>query len=232
MKSLIRQTRLLLIITFSIFLSVGCAVSDSSAEFGGNPSKALVLPKTDVAKPKIVAFGDSLTAGFGLAEDESYPYLLQRKLEADGYRYEVLNAGVSGDTTLGGLDRIDWALGQENVEILVLALGGNDLLRRMPVDAMKSNLAAMIAKAKERNIKVLLCGMLAPPNVGVEYQMQFVSTFPSLAKEFNVAFMPFILKDVALNPDLNQADGIHPNTEGAKVMTDNIYEQLRPLLRK
>lgn len=232
MKSLMRQTRLLLIIASALLVSTGCAVSDSSGQFAGDPSKELVLPKTVDAKPKIVAFGDSLTAGFGLSEDESYPYLLQKQLEADGYRYEVLNAGVSGDTTLGGLERIDWALGQDDVEILVLALGGNDLLRRMPVDAMRENLAAMIKKAKERDIKVLLCGMLAPPNVGAEYQAQFVSTFPTLAKEFDVAFMPFILKDVALDPELNQPDGIHPNAEGAKIMMANIYEQLKPLLQK
>ena len=227
-----RQTHLLLIIASALLVSTGCAVSDSSGQFAGDPSKGLVLPKTVDAKPKIVAFGDSLTAGFGLSEDESYPYLLQKQLESDGYSYEVLNAGVSGDTTLGGLERIDWALGQDNVEILVLALGGNDLLRRMPVDAMRENLAAMIKKARDRNIKVLLCGMLAPPNVGAEYQAQFVSTFPTLAKEFDVAFMPFILKDVALDPDLNQPDGIHPNAEGAKIMMANIYDQLKPLLRK
>lgn len=232
MKSLMRQTRLLLIIASALLVSTGCAVSDSSGQFAGDPSKELVLPKTVDAKPKIVAFGDSLTAGFGLSEDESYPYLLQKQLEADGYSYEVLNAGVSGDTTLGGLERIDWALGQDNVEILVLALGGNDLLRRMPVDSMRENLAAMIKKAKERNIKVLLCGMLAPPNVGAEYQAQFVATFPTLANEFDVAFMPFILKDVALDPELNQPDGIHPNAEGSKIMMANIYDQLKPLLQK
>lgn len=232
MKSLMRQTHLLLIILTALLVSAGCALSDSSGQFSGDADKGLVLPKTDEAKPKILAFGDSLTAGFGLAEDESYPYLLQKQLEADGYRYEVLNAGVSGDTTLGGLERIDWALGQENVEIIILALGGNDLLRRMPVDSMRANLAAMLQKARDRNIKVLFCGMLAPQNVGEQYQFDFISTFPALAKEFDVAFMPFILKDVALDPDLNLPDGIHPNAEGAKVMMSNIYEQLRPLLKK
>jgi acyl-CoA thioesterase-1 len=232
MKSLMRQTHLLLIIISVSLLSAGCGVSDSAGQFAGDPSKPLVLPKTAEAKPKIIAFGDSLTAGFGLSEDESYPYLLQKQLEADGYKYEVLNAGVSGDTSLGGLERIDWALSQENVEVLILALGGNDLLRRMPVDSMRENLASMIKKAKERDIKVLLCGMLAPPNVGPEYQMQFIATFPALAKEFDLAFMPFILKDVAFDPELNQSDGIHPNAEGAKVMMGNIYNQLRPLLRK
>ena len=232
MKSLMRQTHLLLIILSAVLLSAGCSASDSSGEFAGDPSKPLTIPKSGETRPKIVAFGDSLTAGFGLAEDESYPYLLQKRLEADGYRYEVLNAGVSGDTTLGGLERIDWALGQDNVEILVLALGGNDLLRRMPVDSMRANLAAMLQKAKDRNIKVLFCGMLAPSNVGSDYQTQFVSTFPALAKEFDVAFMPFILKDVALDPELNQVDGIHPNADGAKIMMENIFEQLRPLLRK
>lgn len=183
-------------------------------------------------RPKIVAFGDSLTAGFGLSERESYPYLLQQKLDAEGYNYEVINAGVSGDTTQGGLERIDWSLEQESVEILILALGGNDLLRGVPPSQIKHNLAEIIKRAKAKNVKVLLCGMLAPPAMGQEYQSEFNRLFPDLADEYDVAYMPFILEGVALNKELNQPDGIHPNAQGTKIMTENIYRYLKPLLRK
>lgn len=182
--------------------------------------------------PKIVAFGDSLTAGFGLSEKESYPYLLQERLRADGYNYEVINAGVSGDTSLGGLERIDWTLEQEGVEILILELGANDLLRGMPVAKMKENLAEIIRRAKARDVKVLLCGMLAPPTMGSDYQREFVTAFPDLASEHKVEFLPFLLEGIALNKDLNQADGIHPNAEGTRLMTENIYKALKPMLRK
>ena len=183
-------------------------------------------------KPKIVAFGDSLTAGFGLEEKESYPYLLQKKLEADGYNYEVVNAGVSGETSLGGLERIDWVLEQENVRILVLELGANDLLRGLPVAKMKQNLDTIIKKAKAKNIKVLLCGMLAPPTMGAQYQREYVNAFPDLASEYKVDFLPFLLENVALNKELNQGDGIHPNAKGEVIMTDNIYKALKPMLAK
>lgn len=194
--------------------------------------KPLVTPNITAQSPKIVALGDSLTAGFGLTENESYPYLLQQRLKADGYDYEVVNAGVSGDTSLGGLERADWVLGQENVEILILELGANDLLRGMPVARMKDNLSKIIQKAKARNIKVLLCGMLAPPTMGPEYQKAYINAFPDLASEHKVAFLPFVLEGVALKRELNQGDGIHPNAAGARIMTENIYNALKPMLTK
>lgn len=194
--------------------------------------RPLVTPNVTSASPKIIALGDSLTAGFGLAEPESYPYLLQQKLKAEGFDYEVVNAGVSGDTSLGGLERADWVLGQENAEILILELGANDLLRGMPVDRMKSNLDRIIRKAKERNLKVLLCGMLAPPSVGNGYSRDYINAFPDLADEHDVEFLPFLLENVATKRELNQADGIHPNAEGTRIMTENIYSALKPLLTK
>lgn len=197
-----------------------------------NGPKPLITPAESRSRPKIIALGDSLTAGFGLAENESYPYLLQKRLNDGGYVYEVIDAGVSGDTSLGGLERADWVLGQENAEILILELGANDLLRGMPVGQMKKNLAAIIGKAKARNIKVLLCGMLAPPSAGSDYQREFNNAFPDLADEYDVAFLPFLLDGVALKKELNQADGIHPNAEGTKIMTENIYQALKPLLTK
>ncbi len=229
MRPIIRFTA---IISFS-FLAALLSACGSGA---GDPAavqdldRPLVLPEITASKPKIVAFGDSLTAGFGLAEPESYPYLLQEKLRSEGFDYEVINAGVSGDTSLGGLERADWVLEQERVEILILELGANDLLRGMPVDRMKKNLATIIEKAQAKNVKVLLCGMVAPPAMGSDYERDFRNAFPDLADKYKVAFLPFLLEGIALKKDLNQADGIHPNAEGTRLMTENIYRELKPLL--
>jgi len=227
--NLIRAAAFLSFIS-SIVVFSACGVSNAEKQSNKTAEKK---PPIQVVsnRPKIVAFGDSLTAGFGLAEKESYPYLLQEKLKADGYNYEVINAGVSGETSLGGLERIDWVLEQENVKILVLELGANDLLRGLPVARMKDNLSQIIKRAQAKNVKVLLCGMLAPPTMGAQYQREFVSVFPDLASEFNAEFLPFVLEGIALDPKLNQGDGIHPNAEGAKVLTANVYNALMPLLK-
>lgn len=231
MNRFIRSIAVLSFISFAFFLSA-CDVSVAEKRTEYDLDKPLVKPEITSDKPKILAFGDSLTAGFGLTEKESYPYLLQQKLEADGYDYEVLNLGVSGETSYGGLERVDWALEQENIEILILELGANDLLRGLPVKKMKENLGTIIKKAKEKDIKVLLCGMLAPDTMGEQYQRDYVMAFPDLAKEYDVEFMPFILENVAMEKNLNQADGIHPNAKGSKIMTQNIYEYLKPMLEK
>lgn len=189
--------------------------------------------KVEISKnPKIVAFGDSLTAGFGLAEKESYPYLLQEKLKADGYQYEVINAGVSGDTSAGGLERIDWSLEQENVQILILELGGNDLLRGLPPETMKKNLSEIIVKAQQKNVKVLFCGLFPPEAPVTDYQRGYAKVFADLAKEHKVAYMPFFLEGVGGVKKYNQPDGIHPNAEGEKIITENVYQALKPLLKK
>ncbi len=228
-----RILELKLLIFAAIALTLFFASCDTvQTQSGGNANRPLVLPDRGTDKPKIIAFGDSLTAGFGVAEKESYPYLLQQRLNTDGFDYEVINAGVSGDTSLGGAERADWVLDQENAKILILALGSNDLLRGMPVDKMKENLRVILKKAKAKEMKVLICGMLAPSSVGIEYQRDFINTFTELSKEFDTELMPFMLTDVALNKNLNQADGIHPNAEGTKIMTENIYQKLKPLLEK
>ena len=229
-----KNFRLLAILSFTfsaIFLSA-CGVSTAEKPTNINASKKQPPAQVLSGKPKIVAFGDSLTAGFGLAEKESYPYLLQEKLNAEGYGYEVVNAGVSGDTSLGGLERIDWVLDMENVEVLVLELGANDLLRGVPVARMKENLDKIIRKAKAKNVQVLLCGMLAPPSVGADYQRDYTNVFPDLAEQHQVEFLPFILERIALDKKLNQADGIHPNADGAKIMTENVYKELKPMLKR
>ncbi len=231
MYYLIRATTVLCFVFFTLFFSA-CGVSTAETQTNKKTEKAVSSPQVVSDKPKIVAFGDSLTAGFGLAEKESYPYLLQQKLNAEGFDYEVINAGVSGETSIGGLERVDWVLEQENVQILILELGANDLLRGLSVARMKQNLAKIIEKAQAKNIEVLLCGMLAPPTMGAQYQRDYVTAFPDLANKYKVTFMPFVLEGVALNSRLNQADNIHPNAEGEKVMTANIYKALKPLLKK
>lgn len=226
MRYLIRKT---VFVSF-IFLAIGVA-GCASASRKPAVNKPLAVPQNVPNKPKIVALGDSLTAGFGLLEKESYPYLLQERLKADGFDYEVINAGVSGDTTLGGLERIDWVLEMDNIKILVLELGANDLMRGVPVAKVRENLDTMIRKAKAKNIRVLLCGMLAPPGNG-DYSREFTKLFPELASEHKIDFLAFLLDGVALKKEMNQADGIHPNAEGEKIMTDNVYKVLKPMLAK
>ncbi|MGH9946292.1 MAG: arylesterase [Pyrinomonadaceae bacterium] len=224
-----RTVQFFLLISLAMLIAA-CGVQQSAAV--DVDSKPLVLPKNVSASPKIIAFGDSLTAGFGLEENQSYPYLLQQRLNAEGFDYEVINAGVSGDTSLGGLERIDWTLENENVKILILELGANDLLRGLPPAKMKENLDKIIEKTKAKNVMVLFCGMLAPPSAGADYQRDFSDAFPDLAEKHKVAYLPFLLDKIALNKDLNQADGIHPNPEGTRLMTENIYRELKPLLTR
>ena len=181
-------------------------------------------------RPVIVAFGDSLTAGFGLNEEQAYTTLLQRKVDEAGYKYRVINAGVSGDTTAGGLRRIEWAF-QGNVKFVILELGGNDALRGLPVSEMKKNLAEIIEVALARGATVILAGMEAPPNMGDEYTVAFRQAYRDLAKKYKLTFIPFVLEGVGGNPQLNQADGIHPNAEGEKILTENIWRTLKPLLK-
>jgi len=181
-------------------------------------------------RPKIVALGDSLTAGLGLLEAQAYPSLLQDKLDQDGYSWEVVNAGVSGDTSAAGLQRLDWALQQGDVRILILELGANDGLRGLPVDEMKKNLGEIIERARDRRIAVLLAGMEAPPNYGPEYAGSFRQVYRDLAHDYRLTFVPFMLDKVAGVSSLNQSDGIHPNIEGTQIVADTLWTALRPMI--
>jgi len=227
----IRITALISFICFGILLA-GCGDSKIENPPEQQPRNKSVKSEYASNTPKIVAFGDSLTVGFGLPKRDAYPYLLQKRLDAEGYKYEVIDAGVSGDTTLGGVERIDWVLGQKNIKILILELGANDLMRGVPVKELKSNLEKIIRKAKAKKIEVLFCGMLAPESKGRKYQADFISVFPDLASKYKLKFVPFLLEGVAMDPDLNQADGIHPNAKGTKIMTANIYKELKSMLQK
>ena len=196
------------------------------------PAAAPRAPATvpDPARPRIVVLGDSLTAGLGLLETQAYPALLQQKLTAEGYAWDVVNAGVSGDTSAAGLERADWALDQGHVRILILELGANDGLRGLPVAEMKKNLGAIIARAQGKGIAVLLVGMEAPPNFGPEYTVSFRQVYRDLAKQYKVALLPFLLDKVAGVPSLNQGDGIHPNIEGARIVADHVWAVLKPMV--
>jgi acyl-CoA thioesterase-1 len=181
------------------------------------------------ATPRIVMLGDSLTAGYGLDKAQSFPALLQQRLDDAGYRYEVVNAGVSGDTSAGGLRRLDWAL-DGNVRILVVELGANDGLRGLPVEEMRKNLDAIITRAKSRGITVILAGMEAPPNYGPAYTAAFRQAFRDLAAQHDVPLIPFLLDGVAGDRALNIADGIHPNPEGARILERNVWRTLERVL--
>lgn len=181
--------------------------------------------------PRIVFLGDSLTAGYGLDKDESVPSLIQKRLQDAGYPYEVVNAGVSGDTSAGGLSRLDWSLAGD-VKVLVVELGANDGLRGLPVKELKSNLTEIITRAQTKGIQVILTGMEAPPNFGSAYTSEFRDVYRQLSREHDVAFVPFYLEGVAGIPSLNIADGIHPNAEGSRIVEKTIWSALEPLLVK
>lgn len=199
--------------------------SEATTDRGPQPSRP-------GGQPRIVFLGDSLTAGLGLGADEAYPAELQRRIDAERLGYDVVNAGVSGDTTAGGRSRLSWAL-DGDVRVLVLALGANDGLRGLSVSEMERNLRAIIEQARGRRIQVLLAGMESPTNMGPEYRREFREVFPRLAREYpGTAFVPFLLEGVAGRPDLNQPDGIHPTAAGARIMADHVWAALKPLLAK
>jgi acyl-CoA thioesterase-1 len=194
------------------------------------PAPAVSMDPNDSGHPRVVVLGDSLTAGYGLLELQAFPALVQEKLNTDGYQWDVVNAGISGDTSAAGLQRTEWALSQGDVRILVLEFGANDGLRGLPVSEMKKNLAAIIELAQEKRVSVLLAGMEAPPNFGPEYTVAFRQVYRDLAKQYKVTFLPFLLDKVAGDPSLNQADGIHPNIEGSKIVADTVWNVLKPMV--
>ena len=181
--------------------------------------------------PLIVALGDSLTAGFGLPVEQSFPAVLQERLRAEGYAHEVVNAGVSGDTTAGGLARLSWQLGRP-VKVIVVALGANDGLRGLETEAMRKNLAEIIEISQEAGAKVVLAGVPLPFNYGGDFNRRFRAVYKELAKRFDVTLIPSLLEGVAGRRDLNLADGIHPNEKGARIVADNVWRALKPLLEK
>lgn len=180
-------------------------------------------------RPLVVFLGDSLTAGYGLDQEQSFPSLLEARLEEAGQPIKVVNAGISGDTTAGGLHRLDWLLRQQP-DILVVCLGANDGLRGVELASSEENLRKIVTQAKAQDVEVLLVGMLIPPNYGPDYSTQFAAIYPKLAEELDVPLLPFLLEGVAADPALNLADGIHPNAEGQEIVAGTVLEALQPLL--
>lgn len=207
-----------------------CACISCGGEAPGPPVPAVPVERApEASRPRIVALGDSLTAGLGLQPDEAYPAILEGRIRQRGYPFQVVNAGLSGDTSAGGLRRIDWAL-DGDVRIVILALGANDGLRGLPVAEMAKNLQGIIDRAQRRNIKVLLVGMEAPPNYGERYTREYREAFQDLAKRNHLEFVPFLLTGVAGVQDLNQRDGIHPTSRGARMLADTLLPVLEKML--
>jgi acyl-CoA thioesterase-1 len=181
--------------------------------------------------PKIVAFGDSLTAGWGVPPEQAYPAQLQRRLDEAGFHYRVINAGVSGETTAGGLRRVDWVL-KSQPHIVILELGANDGLRGLDPTQIRANLEGIITKLEAAGVKTLLAGMKLPPNYGAEYTARFMDIYPDLARKHRLTYMPFFLEGVGAQPRLNQPDGIHPTAVGYRIIVDHLVPVLLPLLER
>lgn len=184
-------------------------------------------------QPKSILFlGDSITAGYGLDQSQAFPALIQNKIDALSLNYTVINAGLSGETSSGGLRRVGW-LFRSKVDVLVLELGANDGLRGIDLSVTKSNLQQIIDKAREANpeVSIIVAGMQVPPNLGQSYTNEFRQIFPDLARKNNAQLIPFILEGVAGEPTLNLSDGIHPNVDGQKILAENVWKVLRPILK-
>jgi len=187
----------------------------------------------ETTQKNILILGDSISAGYGVAPEEAYPSLLQDKIDQAGLPWHVINAGVSGDTSAGGLGRIDWLLRQK-VDVLLLELGGNDGLRGLSPESTEKNLQAIINKTRSKypEVKILIAGMRMPASMGVEYTRRFEETFSSLAQKNKTAFLPFLLEGIAGKPELNQPDRIHPTPAGHKIVAENVWKVLKPLLEQ
>lgn len=209
---------------------IGCGAPSGH---GTAAARADTAAAVSDARPTVLFLGTSLTAGLGLAEDEAYPALIQRKIDSAGLGYRVVNAGVSGETSAGGRRRLGWLLRQP-VDVLVLELGANDALRGQNLDTLRANLRAIIDSTRTvyPDAAVVVAGMQAPPNLGPRYTARFRAVFPALAKAEHTALIPFLLAKVAAVPHLNQADGIHPTAEGARIVADNVWHVLEPILRR
>ena len=230
-KSLILVSLGLALLWLSACRNQEDTTAESRAEAAGTTNPGSTSDNDQ--RPVILAFGDSLTEGYGLAKAQSYPSLLQKKLDEQGYSYRVVNAGISGDTTSGGLNRVERTLAANSAAtLMILELGANDMLRGQDLRNTKNNLAAIIAKAQAQKITVILAGMEAPTNLGEEYQTAFHKVFPDLAQKFKLKLIPFFLTNVAGKPDLNQGDGIHPNVKGTPIVVENVWQVLEPLLKK
>ncbi|QEC65660.1 arylesterase [Mucilaginibacter ginsenosidivorans] len=214
---------------FFVLLVFAACNNNKTSATDTQQAPAQTADATAPGKKNILFFGDSLTAGYGLDdEQEAFPGVIQRRIDSLKLPYHVINAGVSGETTAGGLGRIDWTL-KHKVDIFILELGANDGLRGVPVSETKKNLHTIITKVKAKypDAKIILAGMMVPPSMGADYANSFKAVFPAIAEKDKVELIPFLLDHVAGIPKLNQGDGIHPTAEGAKIVADNVWVVLK-----
>ena len=221
-----------------LFAIYGCNNGDATEQLATDQEVRTEATASDEGSKEsdtktILFFGNSLTAGYGLEPDLAFPALIQQRLDSLGLPYKVINAGVSGETTAGGKSRIDWLLKQP-VDVFVLELGANDGLRGVKTEETYNNLKTIIQKVRSKNpdVEIVLAGMQIPPSMGQKYTRDFKEVYTRLAEEENVALIPFLLEGVAGNPKLNQGDGIHPTEEGQKILAENVWETLEPLVKK
>lgn len=210
---------------------LGCAErTDSAREPAQEAAATADAPASAV--PVVLFLGTSLTAGLGLSESEAYPALIQEKIDSSGWHFRVVNAGESGGTSAGGLRRIQWLLRQP-VSVLVLELGANDALRGQHLDATRRNLQEIIDRTRSAypDVELVIAGMQAPPNLGAQYTAEFRAIFPDLARRNHAALIPFLLQGVAAVPELNQADGMHPTAAGQRLIAENVWKVLEPVIR-
>ena len=208
---------------------------EQEEEKSGSATAQNEEPAEDEKEEKVILFfGNSLTAGYGLDPSESFPTLIQKRIDSLGYNYKVVNAGLSGETTAGGNSRIDWVLERQPVDIFVLELGANDGLRGINPEETRKNLKEMIEKVRKVNpdVEIILAGMLVPPSMGQDYSRKFARVFPEVAEEKNVKLIPFLLEDVAGERELNQADGVHPTAEGQKIVAENVWAVLKGVIEQ
>jgi acyl-CoA thioesterase-1 len=230
MKTRGRAKRLPYCLLALLAIAGGLACGESGAGPAQAPATA-DAPEARDERGVIVFLGTSLTAGYGLDPDEAYPALLQERIDEDGLPYRVVNAGVSGDTSAGGLRRLDWLLRQP-IAVLVLELGANDMLRGQGIEAMRENLQTIVDRLREAHpeAELLVVGMRAAPNLGSDYVAAFEASYRDLAQRNEGVLLPFLLEGVAADPELNQTDGIHPTAEGQQRVADNVWDVLRPML--
>lgn len=217
------------ILSFTFFVSCGNNAEKKEVEKTVQEEKTSEENATDTKR--VLFFGTSLTAGLGLDPEEAYPAVIQQKVDSLDLNYEIVNAGLSGETTASGKNRINWVLNQE-VDVFILELGANDGLRGIPLSETRKNMEFIIEFVQEKypDATIILAGMQLPPNMGQSYTTEFRNIFPELAETYNLPLVPFLLEDVGGIPDLNQADGIHPTAEGQEIIAENVWEVLKPLI--
>lgn len=216
---------------FALLFLLSCGDAKKNDKPSITESKIEKEQNLSTGKKVILFFGDSLTAGYGLELEEAFPALIQKRLDSLNLPYTTINSGISGETTTGGLNRLDWVITQK-IDVFVLELGANDGLRGIPLNETRSNLQSIIASIKKKNpeTKIILAGMQIPPNMGPRYTQEFRQLFLDLAEENNLPLIPFLLENVAGNPDLNLEDGIHPTAEGHKIVMENVWKVLNKVI--